>query len=66
MNPEPLGEISQLNKCKHGSYGLCVKCRYLNTGRRKSTDSFVEADVVEFISSNMNKRFNLTNQDKGE
>lgn len=56
-NPRPLGPIETLKKCKHGSYGLCVKCQYKNTGRRKSTDAFVESDVVDFMSASINKRF---------
>ena len=57
-NPQPLDDIKRLKKCKHGVYGLCTKCAYLNTGRRKSTDSFVEADVVEFMGASINKRLN--------
>ena len=55
-NPQPLGDIKDLKKCKHGVIGLCVKCQYLNTGRRESTDKFVEKDVCEFMESSINKR----------
>lgn len=56
MNPKHIGDLNKLKKCKHGVYGLCVKCAYLNTGRRKSTDSFVDSDVVDFMQSSFNKR----------
>ena len=52
-NPMPLGEVK---KCKHGVGGLCTKCAYLNTGRRKSTDANVEVDVLEFMNQSLNKR----------
>ena len=53
-NPRPLLPLP--NKCKHGVRGLCTKCAYMNTGRRKSTDAFVEADVVDFMNASINKR----------
>ena len=52
----PLPPVETLTKCKHGIYGLCTKCAYQNTGRRQSTDSFVDSDVVEFMESSMNKQ----------
>ena len=53
-NPRSLGDH---NKCKHGKpEGLCTRCNYLNTGRRESTDSFVESDVVKFMGASINKR----------
>lgn len=55
-NPPILAPLNLLRKCKHGVFGLCTKCAYLNTGRRKSTDSFAEIDVVDFMSANLNKR----------
>lgn len=56
VNPRPLGPLDKLTKCKHGVRGLCTTCRYKNTGRRKSTDAFVESDVVDFMSASINKR----------
>lgn len=49
--------LGKYKKCKHGAPdGLCTKCNYQNTGRRKSTDQFVEADVVDFMSVSYNKK----------
>ena len=59
-NPNHLGDLTIMKKCKHGVYGLCTKCAYLNTGRRKATDSFIEKDVIEFMESSMNKRLKET------
>jgi len=58
-NPSILAPLSKLKKCKHNVYGLCTKCAYMNTGRRKSTDSFVDIDTVDFMNASINKR--LTN-----
>ena len=55
-NPTPLDPIKKLHKCKHGVYGLCTLCAYKNTGRRKSTDTFIESDVVDFMSASINKQ----------
>lgn len=62
-NPKPLDHISKMKKCKHGVYGLCTLCAYKNTGRKKSTDSFIESDIVDFMSSSMNKRLKEANHD---
>lgn len=51
-----LAPLHSLDACKHGVKGLCTKCRYMNTGRRKSTDAKVEMDVLEFINSSINRR----------
>jgi hypothetical protein len=56
-NPRPLERKVEFKKCKHGSSSeFCVKCRYLNTGRKKSTDGIEDYDTVEFMDLSFNKR----------
>jgi len=62
-NPQILAPLNKLKKCKHGVYGLCTQCAYKNTGRKQSTDAFVEIDVFDFMSASINKR--LTRGDVG-
>ena len=57
FNTHPiLAPLDKLKKCKHGSYSFCTKCAYMNTGRRKSTDTQLEVDCVDFMNQGINKR----------
>ena len=56
-----MSERKEIKRCKHNRIlGLCVACRYKNTGRRKSTDQFCEVDVVDFMSASINKQLKET------
>ena len=54
-NPRPIAK-EHMKKCKHGVSGLCTKCAYKNTGRRKSTNEKYNYDVTDFMKMSINKR----------
>ena len=58
MNPMPLDPVEQLEECRHGVKGLCVRCAYgLRSWCQSKKGQFsdgerVEGDCVDFITRN--------------